>query len=479
MTATAPAEPAAVVLPHRYAMVRVDQIQPHPDNPNVGDVDAIGESIESIGFYGVVLVHEPTGNILAGEHRWRAAQLVGLAELPAILIDCDEDTARRIMVGDNEFARLGRWDREKLVDVLGQLAASARGLAATAFSAERFAAMVGAGAPAGPSVYSDETLIDAAFAHYRKAGFPLVQVAPHLAMQEINALAATDTAVLASTTTGYRIADGYHPQRWDVVCVASSGELLSPRVAFGHDHRLRHAIELIVADGRPITDLALSGMISWVHSTQAAAQFRPGFALWQIRRHGGAAGGRMLDTSAGWGGRIVGYAASTLGEYVGIDPSPDAISGNRRMCDELSIGGVRLVESPAEDVDIGSIGGPGSFDFALTSPPYFGKERYSDDPAQSWRRWPTGEKWRRGFLVPTIELQFAALRPGGVSVLNIADVTLKGTTYPLASWARDAAASAGFDVSAEAMPMPRAPGRGVRPVSSEPVLILRKPGGDG
>lgn len=466
----------ARVLPHRYAMVPVAEIQPRADNPNVGDVDAIGDSIDAIGFYGVVLVHEQTGDILAGEHRWRAAQAVGLAELPAIVVDCDDETARRIMVGDNEFARLGRWDVERLIAVLGPLAATPAGLAATGFSAERFAAMVGGGQPPGPLVYSAAQIIDVAFAWYREHGFPLVRIPAHVAMQEINSLASTETAMLPNTTTGYRIADGYHPQRWDVVCVATSGDLLSPRVAFGHDHRLRHALELLVAEGRPITDLGLSGMISWVHSTQAAAQFRPGFALYQMRRHG-AAGGRMLDTSAGWGGRLVGYAASELAEYVGIDPSADAIGGNRKMSDDLGIGGVTLVQSPAEDVELAELGGAGSFDFALTSPPYFGKERYSDDPSQSYRRWPTGDQWRAGFLVPMIRLQFAALRPGGVAVLNIADVSLRGKTYPLARWARSAAADAGFDVSAEAMPMPRAPGRGVRPAESEPVLILRKPSG--
>lgn len=140
----------AVVLPHRYAMMRVDQIQPHPENPNVGDVDAIAESIDEIGFYGVVLVHESTGDILAGSHRWAAAQVDGLGELPAIVIDCDADTARRIMLGDNEFARLGVWDMAKLVGLLSRVAATPRQLAATGFSAERLADLVARMTPAPP-----------------------------------------------------------------------------------------------------------------------------------------------------------------------------------------------------------------------------------------------------------------------------------------------------------------------------------------
>jgi ParB-like chromosome segregation protein Spo0J len=92
----------AAVLPHRYAMAPVGQLHPHPENANTADVAAITESIEGVGFWGVVLVHEATGNILAGEHRWRAAQAAGIPELPVIVIDCDDDTARDILLGDNE-----------------------------------------------------------------------------------------------------------------------------------------------------------------------------------------------------------------------------------------------------------------------------------------------------------------------------------------------------------------------------------------
>jgi len=108
----------ATVLPHRYAMVEVGQVTPHPANPNIGDIAGIGESIEGIGFFGVVLVHESTGHILAGEHRWRAAQDKGLTKLPAIVIDCDDRTAEKIMMGDNRYARLGQWDTAKLVELL-------------------------------------------------------------------------------------------------------------------------------------------------------------------------------------------------------------------------------------------------------------------------------------------------------------------------------------------------------------------------
>lgn len=143
----------ARVLPHRYAMVRVDSIQPHPRNPNRGDVDAIGESIGAVGFYGALIVHEPTGNILAGSHRWVAAQTEGLDELPALVYDVDEDTARAIMTGDNEYAKLARWDVEQLVALLSEQQATPLGLAGSGFGEARLAELVAAMNPEPPDQF--------------------------------------------------------------------------------------------------------------------------------------------------------------------------------------------------------------------------------------------------------------------------------------------------------------------------------------
>ena len=102
-------------------------------------------SIEGVGFYGVVLVHEATRHILAGEHRWRAAQAAGLPELPAVVIDCDEDTARAILLGDNEWARRGVWDMDRLVALLQKQQAAPAGLIGTGFTEADLARMIDAG----------------------------------------------------------------------------------------------------------------------------------------------------------------------------------------------------------------------------------------------------------------------------------------------------------------------------------------------
>jgi hypothetical protein len=137
------AAPAARVLPHRYELMPVDKLTPHPDNANIGDVVGIAGSIQAVGFWGVVLVHEATGHILAGEHRWRAAVKSGLADVPSIVIDCDEETARDILVGDNEWARQGKWDQGKLVALLQRMSASGRSLAPAGFGGDKLARLLG------------------------------------------------------------------------------------------------------------------------------------------------------------------------------------------------------------------------------------------------------------------------------------------------------------------------------------------------
>jgi ParB-like chromosome segregation protein Spo0J len=132
----------AAVIPHRYEQRNVDQLEPHPDNPNRGDPDAVGESIESIGFFGVVLVQESTGRILAGEHRWRAAQAHGIPALPVIAVDCDDETARKILLADNHFARLAVWDEDALTALLATMAADDGGLAGSGFNGDDLAVLL-------------------------------------------------------------------------------------------------------------------------------------------------------------------------------------------------------------------------------------------------------------------------------------------------------------------------------------------------
>jgi len=113
--------------------VHPDNIQPHPANPNDGDVAAIAESIRQNGFYGRIVVRDSTGKILAGEHRWRAAQEVGLGEVPIERVECDDETAMRILLADNRTAEKAEREPEPLADLLESLETTDDGLTGTGY----------------------------------------------------------------------------------------------------------------------------------------------------------------------------------------------------------------------------------------------------------------------------------------------------------------------------------------------------------
>lgn len=115
--------------------IDVEAIREHPENPNVGDDERVGDSIDQLGFFGAILVQSSTGRIMAGNTRYRAARERGAETVPGFWLDVDDDTARRIMLYDNRSRDFAVYDDAKLVDLLNSLALTDVGLVATGFDA--------------------------------------------------------------------------------------------------------------------------------------------------------------------------------------------------------------------------------------------------------------------------------------------------------------------------------------------------------
>ena len=73
----------------------------------------------------------------------------------------------------------------------------------------------------------------------------------------------------------------------------------------------------------------------------------------------------------------------------------------------------------------------GKLDFIFTSPPYFAKEAYSDDPEQSYKKFSSYDLWRDGFLRQTLETCYEYLRNDRYLLWNIADVIFDKESLPL------------------------------------------------
>lgn len=118
---------------------RIDNVEPkalreHPRNPNRGDLDAIEDSVRHNGFYGALVAQRSTGYILSGNHRWKVAQRLGLATVPVIYIDVDDDRALRILLADNRTSELAHRDPTTLLELLDELDATKDGLAGLAYT---------------------------------------------------------------------------------------------------------------------------------------------------------------------------------------------------------------------------------------------------------------------------------------------------------------------------------------------------------
>lgn len=88
-------------------IIPIHQIEPNPEQPRVeiGDLTDLTNSIKQKGVLEPLLVKpvRETGNwmIIAGERRWRAANLAGLREVPCIELDIDEKSIAEIALIEN------------------------------------------------------------------------------------------------------------------------------------------------------------------------------------------------------------------------------------------------------------------------------------------------------------------------------------------------------------------------------------------
>lgn len=160
----------------------------------------------------------------------------------------------------------------------------------------------------------------------------------------------------------------------------------------------------------------------------------------------------IWDPSAGWGGRILG-AMSVENDvrkihYIGTDPNTDHNTTPGRtkyheLADFYNNSTTTVFSNDPHTYEIYQCGSEvmkdqpdfqkykGKLDLVFTSPPYFAKEVYSDDPAQSAIKFNTFDAWVEGFLRPTLETAVEWLAPNRYLLWNIADAKFGTQILPL------------------------------------------------
>lgn len=103
--------------------LNISELKPYENNPrfNENAVDAVAASIKEFGFK-VPIVIDKNNVIIAGHTRLKAAQKLGMTEVPVIVADdLTEEQVKAFRIADNKVAELAEWDFEKLEMELKEL----------------------------------------------------------------------------------------------------------------------------------------------------------------------------------------------------------------------------------------------------------------------------------------------------------------------------------------------------------------------
>ena len=192
--------------------------------------------------------------------------------------------------------------------------------------------------------------------------------------------------------------------------------------------------------------------------TQAAVNFPPLTAKYLYQKYTNHIKEQkqinIYDPSSGWGGRILGALSvdDRNIHYIGNDPNtenyiPEIGKSRYEYLAEFFNSKIPGACNPfwghKNTYEIYRTGSEiiseeegfqkykGQLDFIFTSPPYFDRERYSDDETQSFKKFGNYESWRDGFLRPTLVTAFEYLRNDRYILWNIADIKIGKSFYPL------------------------------------------------
>ncbi len=129
----------------------VGTIRPYAKNPRVNDagVEAVARSIEEFGFKQPIVV-DADGLIIVGHTRYRAAQKLGLAEVPVhVAADLTPAQAKAYRIADNATADLAIWDLQLLPAELVELQALDVDLSLLGFGDDELAKLLDPGVKEG------------------------------------------------------------------------------------------------------------------------------------------------------------------------------------------------------------------------------------------------------------------------------------------------------------------------------------------
>ena len=273
--------------------------------------------------------------------------------------------------------------------------------------------------------------VEVIFNYYRRHGFPHYTIREdekHEHMRKIRKFdinTILDDDKIVQTMHGLRMAWTYFPHFWEVQCGTA---MRTPMETFLDDEKFKAVIKKCwrwcsttykgenEGTKNVFHENRLRQSLKIYTGTQAVSNFRPTAAKLIYEKFGGD---NIWDMSCGWGGRLIGFLASSRKKYIGTEPSSLTFEGLQKIKKDFFYlkKSVELHKLGSEEFEPDK----NSLDLCFTSPPYFDTEKYSDEDTQSYKKFPTKEEWVNGFLRKTIENCYRGLKDGKYMLINIAN----------------------------------------------------------
>lgn len=109
-------------------LVKVEELIPHPKNPNThpqNQIKILAQNIRYHGWRHPIVVSKLSGYIVAGHGRLEAARELGVSIVPVEYQDfASENNELAVLVGDNQLAELSTLDLNGLQDIIDGFKAS-------------------------------------------------------------------------------------------------------------------------------------------------------------------------------------------------------------------------------------------------------------------------------------------------------------------------------------------------------------------
>jgi hypothetical protein len=101
--------------------VKLEHLKPASVNPRRGAVAEVIESLREFGQHRPLVVQRSTGQVIVGNHMFKAMLQLGWTEGDALIVDDNDHVAMRRAIADNATGDKAKWDDEELAEVMKEI----------------------------------------------------------------------------------------------------------------------------------------------------------------------------------------------------------------------------------------------------------------------------------------------------------------------------------------------------------------------